>query len=332
MKKIYTIIIAAFACTQTANAQFTMLQPFHEPSTLQDNNVTGGTRYDSVGVVPKSTGTSQTWDFGPFLMSTVAVTSTYVPVSSAPHASLFTTSNIAQNMGGGNYNYFKSDTTAKNFELVGTMAGTMAITYNDPKKIHQWPVSFNSTFNDAYSASSSLGTTVGNHSMTCTGWGTLILPNLKTVSNVMQLTSWDSQTLTVLTQTSTVHMMSHYYYASTNRYPLLWVNYTHMATDSTATIWVNWLEATGLTDNNLEADYSIYPNPASGQFGVKLSNSTGRPCILNIQSINGQVIRTENLGTSDVNTTINVSDLAKGVYIVRTAVGDRTSTRKLIVE
>jgi 1,4-alpha-glucan branching enzyme len=71
---------------------------------------------------------------------------------------------------------------------------------------------------------------------------------------------------------------------------------------------------------------SLYPNPAASQFALNIAVSK-----VDIYSVTGQLIKTFTAGDADA--LYNVSDLSKGIYLVRIAdVNNRQSTMKLIKE
>jgi hypothetical protein len=81
-------------------------------------------------------------------------------------------------------------------------------------------------------------------------------------------------------------------------------------------------------DKNKSTEFSIYPNPASKE--VKISTSSAITSFKLID-ISGRLVLTKNnLGH---NTTINIENLEKGIYIIQfTDIQNNTSTEKLIVE
>ncbi len=74
----------------------------------------------------------------------------------------------------------------------------------------------------------------------------------------------------------------------------------------------------------------IYPNPATNQVSINLTPVDDLPMKVEIISITGQVVAAQIAATEDRIATINLSDLAPGVYLVRSYTGDRARTEKLI--
>ncbi|MGE0568262.1 MAG: T9SS type A sorting domain-containing protein [Bacteroidia bacterium] len=84
----------------------------------------------------------------------------------------------------------------------------------------------------------------------------------------------------------------------------------------------------GLTENNLETQFELYPNPANEQVTVYVNDANANTSISVLNAL-GQVVLTENR-VSDKNV-INTESLAKGVYFVKVSDGTRSSTTKLII-
>jgi hypothetical protein len=332
MKKLYTLIIAASVCS-TANAQFTMLRAYHEPTVAAGMNVADMVRYDSIGTLPNTTGQAQNWNFSAMVKTNIQSNATYVAITTNTLDALFTGATIKAQHGGGNFTYYKSDSANNEFHMVGMANGGTNTMYSDSKMLYKWPILNTSSYNDTYASANGNGT----YAVSTTGTGTLMLVGGKTFDNVMQLTASDQWSNTAVGDTFVKQTRSYIYYWSNNRYPLLIVNYNTNTVDSVSTrttdILVNWLEAVGITDYNLESAYSVYPNPATNLVEVKLSNAGQTRATLSINSITGQHIRTIDLGQqSEISQTINVRDLAKGVYIVKVILGDKQGTKKLIIE
>ena len=113
MKKIY-LSFFTIALAFTATAQLSLTKAFNEP-TLGNVNTQKG--YDTTSVIPKTTGTGQTWNFSSLTTNTVTEVTTYITPASTASAALFPLATLAEDDGSGQYNYWRS--TATNFELLG---------------------------------------------------------------------------------------------------------------------------------------------------------------------------------------------------------------------
>lgn len=71
------------------------------------------------------------------------------------------------------------------------------------------------------------------------------------------------------------------------------------------------MATTGITENN-ENNYSLYPNPTNGS--VTINSDSSRNVVVNIYDMMGHLVR--NISISDHNTTIELNDINRGVYLV----------------
>lgn len=83
------------------------------------------------------------------------------------------------------------------------------------------------------------------------------------------------------------------------------------------------------TDNIDERNVKIYPNPTQGQLRVDISRlDEGDKCTLSLYSISGYLIFTDsNAGTTNC---IDISNQKNGLYLLKIAVNENTSTWKII--
>lgn len=84
--------------------------------------------------------------------------------------------------------------------------------------------------------------------------------------------------------------------------------------------------ATASTEDIFAANFSVYPNPAKNLINISSVKSIEKAEIFS--SIGKRVVST----TSLKNNKIDVSSLAKGVYILKLVSGDVVGTRKIIIE
>lgn len=88
--------------------------------------------------------------------------------------------------------------------------------------------------------------------------------------------------------------------------------------------------AVGLEEHSLDKiNFSIYPNPTSKQIVIN-TNKTSPKIKVQITDVIGQIVMSSNI--TDINTSVDISNLKSGIYIVTLSLENRTSSRKLIVE
>jgi len=335
MKKIYVSLLSCFFISQVATAQ-TITQAANEPVSGDVNNYKG---YDSVGVVPKNTGSGMSWNFSAFTQNTTTTSATFTTASSVPNATAFPGATLAENQGGGNYNFFK--TVGTQFEMLGSSTPNGDFTYTNSAIAANWPVAFNYSLTDAFAGNltgSAAGTLNGTITTEGTGTGSLTLPGGTMFTNVLQVRMKNTVNINITFPplTATITGVDYNYYHSSQKFPLLTVSYqatTGFTNTSSAEIKVNNLVITGLNDKNFDATFQIFPNPAKDAFNVNLNNSNNDNGVIEIYNSLGQLTKTINLGNNSIiEQKVSLSGLNSGIYIVKTALGNKTSSRRLIVE
>lgn len=337
MKKIYLSIIAVgFAFS--VNAQLSLTKAFNEPL-LGDVNSKQG--YDSVAVLPSSTGANQVWDFSALTTNTVVDVVTFTTVASTPNGASYSSATLADDDGLGAYNYYKS--TATQYELVGIDDPNLSLNLSNTAIAAIWPVSMGYTNTDVFSGTANStaagsGTATGTITTVASGTGTLILPGGISYTNVLQVKANQEVNVSLSFGIITVTVIStdYNYYHSSQKFPLLTVSYSDITgafTSSSATIKANANVVTGINNINFDSSFSIFPNPAKNNVYVKLNNATNANCVIEIVNAMGQTVQVNNLGNnSEISTSVSISNLSAGIYFVKTTLGDKVSARKLIVE
>lgn len=92
-----------------------------------------------------------------------------------------------------------------------------------------------------------------------------------------------------------------------------------------------------VTDYSLSSSLQIYPNPSNGVFTVKFksnSNNSHNNIKVDVYDLQGRLIyKKKFINTSSIfNQKINLENVKSGVYIVNIYEGNRTTSRKLIIE
>ncbi|MGZ4089660.1 MAG: T9SS type A sorting domain-containing protein, partial [Bacteroidia bacterium] len=82
--------------------------------------------------------------------------------------------------------------------------------------------------------------------------------------------------------------------------------------------------------NNTSASLSVYPNPASNMVSVNVSNVNETAFVEVYNAIGQVVISAKDISGSSME--LNVSALAKGVYVVKLTSGKEVSNTKLVIE
>jgi hypothetical protein len=334
MKKLYTII-SVLTSVFSIHAQVSLTKALNQP-VLGD--VDNKQVYDSVGIVPKNSGANQLWDFSNFAFTSNLEVSNYISVASAGGAS-YTGSSFAESYGSTNF-FMKA--TATQYEIVGIQNSNFSLNFSSNTAIKfVWPIAMGYVRNDPFSGTANAnnmnGNVSGSISSTAPGTGTLILPGGNTFTGVLQVKIRLAATASFLFGFTTVNLkaVDYTYYDASQKFPLLTVSYqtiTGAYTSNSASIRVN-STVVGINDLNFDATFNVFPNPAKDNVNVKLSNQHKALCTIEIIDAIGQTAKMINLGNqTDISENISITDLASGMYLIKTTLGDKVSSRKLIVE
>jgi hypothetical protein len=336
MKKIYIVIstILSFAC----HAQLSLTQPFNEPFV---GNVFTKQLLDSVGVVPKNTGTNQLWDYSMFTINSNLETSTYTTVPSVPYGPTYTSATYVESNGQGEYTFFKS--SPYKLEVVGIQTPDVRLNLNNNKATaFMYPITMGYSKSDPFSgtaiANGMNGSVNGNVTVLGSGTGTLIVPGGTVYNNVLQVKTTQTAIASFAFGIVTVNFKetNYSYFHASQKFPILVVSYqnaTGAATSNSVKIKLNNSAVVGINDLSFDESFSIFPNPAKDYFNVSLYNPTNANCTIEILNTVGQTLQLFNL-TNDTNISndISISNLASGMYLVKTTLGNKVSVKKLIVE
>ncbi len=91
---------------------------------------------------------------------------------------------------------------------------------------------------------------------------------------------------------------------------------------------------TPLSNESFELDnLSIYPNPNKGQFNIVFDNAASEQVGIQIFDLSGRSVFNQSYETaSSFNQNINLNNVSSGMYLVNIVDGDRTITKKIIIE
>ena len=91
--------------------------------------------------------------------------------------------------------------------------------------------------------------------------------------------------------------------------------------------------STGITYNNLDIEFTVYPNPAKNQISVDFSSTNNKSSNLIISDILGKTVKEFSVNSSNgINRLeINLNNLNDGIYFVNFSNNDIKSTKKLVI-
>ncbi|MFH0894835.1 MAG: SBBP repeat-containing protein [Bacteroidota bacterium] len=100
----------------------------------------------------------------------------------------------------------------------------------------------------------------------------------------------------------------------------------NLSSTSVNLYYAKYSQTTGIGENNVQPSINIFPNPTTDNLSIE----TTEKVIIDILNIEGQIIKTIN--TTDKQTTIDVSNLSSGVYIVKAKTERGVAVKKFIKE
>jgi hypothetical protein len=342
MKKTSLLACTLVLASQFASSQ-TLTKIYNEPAVGDIHTLI---EYDSTSVVPRNTGTGQHWNFSSMTPEMNSVSSTtFIAASSVPSSSIAPGTTLAEDDGTGYYNFYKS--SSSQFDLSGSWDGSSqpasGLTLSNTATEYAWPTAYGATLTDSFGGQgvNFAATTTGNATITASGTGTITLPGGQSYPNILQLKTIRVSIFTItspVVSSFTSTSVQYDYFEPSQKFPLFTVN-TEIDNDgsgqldTSSTFTGNQLITVGIQDRNFDAQYAIYPNPAKDNFSVKLSNASNDKCTIEIYSATGQLVKTAALGnTSLIEEKISLSGLSTGMYIVKTSLGNKTSSRHLVIE
>jgi hypothetical protein len=332
MKKIYLSILAIAAFSKM-NAQLTLTKAANEPVS-GDVQVNRG--YDSTTAVPKNGGSGISWNFTSMTASNFTQTSTYTTASSVPAGSLFPSCNLAALRGGTETDFFK--TTGNDWEFGGNYDSGgpgNVLSLTNTAVFASWPASFGSSNTDNISGTETSGTTTANWNgsitYTVSGSGTVIVPGGQTFTNCLQLVMSISLTITQGTNTTTEAHKQYLYFAPSKKFPIAEMEYKSQTSGTTTStnfnaFFDNAVLPVNVNENNPEAEFSIYPNPAKDF--IHIINSA-RTMIDEVEVIDVTGKTVLKLSQTD---RVDVSTLQSSLYLIKLHEGNSISVKRMIIE
>ena len=88
--------------------------------------------------------------------------------------------------------------------------------------------------------------------------------------------------------------------------------------------------STGINQVNNNSAFEIYPNPTNGLFFVKLNGVTGS-VLVQLYSITGQLLVEQNI-SGNVTAYFDLSNYAKGIYMLEVTSGNEVQRQKLVIQ
>ena len=90
----------------------------------------------------------------------------------------------------------------------------------------------------------------------------------------------------------------------------------------------------GIEDEAISAKIDLFPNPARDITTIAIGEATGENVIVKIFDINGKLVSERNYGeqNGELLLPLDVNYFGAGIYSVQITIGDKVSTKKLVIE
>lgn len=343
MKKIYLSILSILFTAGAANAQLSITKAANE---AVDGDMYSRTGLDTSNAMPNSvTGNAAVWNVTGVSTNTNLATITYTAASAVPSAVNFVGSTLVQISSAQDTTFWKSGTNT--FELVGLSNTQFYLNYSDPGVVAQYPINYNSSFSDAIAgdliAQGQNGTFTGTVSTIADGSGTLNINALAPYTNCLRVKTVQNIDFTVGGFIpGTIEQTVYNYYHSSNKFPLLSIQYTHIIVSAfsidqiTSSVDLNDAVILGVNEagkNNVI--FTAYPNPASENVNLHFVTAKTENYHVDVVNTLGQTVKTidfNNLQPGMYNENIDLSGLTKGIYFVKVKGKNAEGVQKIMIQ
>jgi len=302
---------------------------------------------------PNITGTGVTWDYSNIIgMNQETRVIEILDATATAYASSFPSSTKVMSIQGSISNYFSSNTserTSQGFVYEEPAFGTVLATFDvNNETTIQYPFAYGDYFSDNFEGALSFDfngfpqnpTATGVAYASIDGQGTLLLPNSTSLSNVIRYKIVD----TVFTQVNFIGVMDiefvrtqyEYYDVANNSLPVFIHTVVSIAQSGggaalmSQTNVVSSIEPDynlGINDAT-STDFSVFPNPSEGIITVKGEFAADATATIFDQT--GRVVYT--VASLTNGTTIDLSSLNKGIYLVGLTNNGVESTQTVVIK
>jgi len=279
-------------------------------------------------VAPGIGGIGTTWNFASLTSADSTQADMFMTPASTPYGSLFPTADIAvhETIGTSTNYYIYYKNTGSCYQRIANVQPD-TVTYSDPANEYPYPLSEGSTFSDTYYAAYDATIMSGGLSVFSDGSGTLTLPT-GTYTNVIRFIATRVEHDTVGGLEVVLTQQFYNWYQTDVYYPILSISTTNInygaGSFNKKSVGYRAGSTTGVAQVNKNNGFTIFPNPATDE--IQLTVADVAPRSVEVMSITGaSCINTTMTGNT---TSINISALPNGMYIVKTSMGEQ---QKIVV-
>jgi hypothetical protein len=292
-------------------------------------------------------GANVTWDFTNWTGYGFDHTINFMDPANTPYASGYPNSTVALKDSSG-YQYLipsandiQSEGMTIDMTSVQPLIGVVNISLTDYMQIMSYPFTYNSTFNDVYSGNinsgAGTGTYSGNIVVTGDGYGTLMLPNGNTFTNVLRVFTYDQGSTNIpLIGTITYQRYIYDFYDTTiSKHPIVSVVHTDLNGTLMSWVYSSFPIPVGVKEITELKNINLFPVPANefttltfdlktnSKVSIKLIDNLGREI---------KAIENSNLSTGNHKYTIETNTLSSGIYFIQLNIDGKVLNKKLLIE
>jgi len=95
---------------------------------------------------------------------------------------------------------------------------------------------------------------------------------------------------------------------------------------------LKYTEVSGIDENSHSFAFDLFPNPADESARVHCSEFKTEAGTVEILTLEGKTVQKELVAKGDEVIEMDLKEMAAGMYMCRVNIGNKSSTRKLIIE
>jgi hypothetical protein len=307
---------------------------------MQDGDVISLRRLDTIS--PGNAGDNQIWDY-----SNAKMGDNYVIKCKQTETTDNTVKSFACNENGERTSFYTISPSKKLYN--GFTSSTSKVIFDEPIEDMSYPFYYNSEIDGVmkgtYTKNGENSTIDGTYKIVADAWGTLLLPNGKTLKNVLRVKTYEEYNQYAET---TYHIIANKYafYSSDSSYPVLQIK----DGDITCDCGCNRREynaffnesVTSTLNNNInnknnsgspKFTYEVFPNPFQTEFKLNYSIQASAKINITILDLSGKQIQvllnsTQEQGTYSI--IANLDGPHGAVFILKMEVNDVVYSEKII--
>lgn len=80
--------------------------------------------------------------------------------------------------------------------------------------------------------------------------------------------------------------------------------------------------------------FNVFPNPSNGLFNITLQSNNSDKAIIQLFDMSGRLIRQNTLNEtqSEINSSVDYSDVSNGIYLMKISKGDESGVKRIVIE